>query len=193
MTMAPTVEDGKRWTGRECGDCSLCCKLLNIDVPELKKPKGVWCSHCKPGKGGCSIYDARPDICHGFACGWLVNPALDEAWKPSRAKIVVNYEIGRDGRFGCHFVVDPAVPNRWREAPWYGGIKQTALNGLNGTRGPQFGTYVNIKDQMLLVLPRKEIDVTDRAHLAFKTGDHALAWDAQCFDSEEQGRRRSKE
>jgi hypothetical protein len=60
-------------TGRTCGDCSLCCKLINVREP-LNKPRDVWCQHCRPGKGGCSIYDTRPDVCRGFACDWLVKP-----------------------------------------------------------------------------------------------------------------------
>ena len=35
--------------GRECGSCSLCCKVYN--VPEIEKPAGKWCRHCTPGKG----------------------------------------------------------------------------------------------------------------------------------------------
>ena len=60
--------------GRACGACSLCCKLLQIDEPELKKPANEWCRHCRPGKGGCAIYDERPPVCRDFACEWLINP-----------------------------------------------------------------------------------------------------------------------
>src|SRR5262245_34979797 len=67
-------------TGRQCGDCSLCCKLLNID--ELNKPANTWCQHCRPGKGGCSIYADRPPDCRTFACGWLTHPEFGDIWKP---------------------------------------------------------------------------------------------------------------
>src|SRR6516165_9574581 len=40
---------------RECGKCSLCCKLLPIR--ELNKPIDTWCPHCRPGHGGCTIPD----------------------------------------------------------------------------------------------------------------------------------------
>ena len=83
------IEAGKQRTGRQYGDCSMCCKILLITVPELSKPAGEWCKHCRPGKGGCSIYKTRPDICKGFACMWLVDPDFTEDWKPTRAKIVV--------------------------------------------------------------------------------------------------------
>ena len=54
----------------KCGSCCLCCKILWI--PELEKPAGVWCQHCKPGnKRPCSIYDKRYPVCKAFQCSWL--------------------------------------------------------------------------------------------------------------------------
>jgi len=60
---------------RSCGSCSLCCKLLSIEGVE-DRPGWTWCKHCRPGKGGCSIYDDRPHACRSFVCGWL-SGALD--------------------------------------------------------------------------------------------------------------------
>src|SRR5262245_12210699 len=57
-------------TGRACGQCSLCCKLLH--VKELDKPANRWCQHCRPGKGGCSIWGATPEICKSYFCGWRI-------------------------------------------------------------------------------------------------------------------------
>jgi len=34
---------------RQCGDCSLCCKVLGI--PELDKPKDSWCANFAAGTG----------------------------------------------------------------------------------------------------------------------------------------------
>ena len=82
---AEAVAAFKQLTGRECGDCSLCCKVLDIDA--LNKPAGKWCQHCRPGDGGCSIYQTRPATCRDFACGWLVIARLGEEWKPSRARM----------------------------------------------------------------------------------------------------------
>jgi hypothetical protein len=47
--------------GRECGDCSMCCKLLEIADADIAKPRNQWCKHCKPGSG-CTIYDTRPQL-----------------------------------------------------------------------------------------------------------------------------------
>ena len=58
-------------TGRVCGSCSLCCRLL--DVPEAGKAQSQWCPHCLPGRGGCAIYDERPHVCRRCSCLWLID------------------------------------------------------------------------------------------------------------------------
>jgi hypothetical protein len=109
-----------------CGTCSLCCKLY--EVPEIAKPFDTWCRHCKPGKGGCSIYTSRPAVCRNFQClwlqGWFGNgDRLDEMWKPSRSKMVaLCYMKGAIPTIEIR--VDPAYPNRWREQPYYAYIKE---------------------------------------------------------------------
>ncbi len=50
--------------GRSCGECLLCCKLAKI--VGLDKPDGVWCRHCAPGRGGCTIYETRPPVCRNL-------------------------------------------------------------------------------------------------------------------------------
>lgn len=71
---------------RECGSCSLCCKLLK--VPELGKGVG-WCGHWVKGQG-CGIYEERPGSCRAFSCGWLRGD-LGEHWRPVRARMVVGF------------------------------------------------------------------------------------------------------
>lgn len=51
----------------ECGTCTLCCKLLNIEET-LSKP-GYYCKYCKENIG-CDIYDDRPEACKIFECAW---------------------------------------------------------------------------------------------------------------------------
>ena len=46
--------------GKSCGPCTMCCKVLVID--HFKKDAGVLCENCTL-KGGCKIYDTRPDVC----------------------------------------------------------------------------------------------------------------------------------
>ena len=106
--------------GRGCDGCTMCCKLLDIDV--LEKPRGVWCPHCDQ-KRGCKIYERRPDPCRGFHCGYLRIAHLDERWKPSKAKFLINYEAHAN-RIAIH--ADPARPDAWREEPFYSTIKSWA-------------------------------------------------------------------
>ena len=49
---APLPTDTILVQGRQCGTCTLCCKLLGIK--EINKPDWTWRTHCKPGRG-CEI------------------------------------------------------------------------------------------------------------------------------------------
>lgn len=106
--------------GRSCGDCTLCCKVMG--VPEINKPRGVWCSNCAPG-AGCRIYAQRPDGCRAFLCGWLTNPRFGPEWKPDRSKIVIT--VGRKGN-GLDFQCDPGYPEAWRKEPYHSQIRRLA-------------------------------------------------------------------
>jgi hypothetical protein len=108
--------------GRSCGTCTMCCKLLEIDV--LKKPRGVWCTHCNP-KSGCTIYETRPEPCRSFNCGYLRLPGLDDRWKPAKARFLINYETAA-GRIAIH--ADLERPDAWKAEPYAATIKQWSLN-----------------------------------------------------------------
>jgi len=104
--------------GRDCGGCTMCCKLLQI--AEIDKPRFEWCPHCDIGVGY-QIYAQRPGACHTFHCSYLVSPDLGPEWKPSRSRIVLTYEEG-PGRIGIH--VDPDRPaDAWRREPYYSRIR----------------------------------------------------------------------
>lgn len=85
-----------------CGECSLCCRVLNIDA--VDSPPGKYCRYARPGYGGCSIYHERPEACAGFMCLWLQSQGL-----PGRA-----YEPElRPDRSGVVFVVDAMAVPQW--------------------------------------------------------------------------------
>ena len=75
---------------RECGECSLCCKLPGVYGGDVSKPPGTWCEHCEVSRGGigCVRYETRPDPCRHFECLWLINEGLPEELKPSRCHVV---------------------------------------------------------------------------------------------------------
>lgn len=93
-----------------CDRCSMCCKLIQIAEPTLKKPANVWCTHCT--KPGCGIYESRPKACVDYACVWLQSQSeeysLPESFRPDRCKVII--DITMDGEFAiCR--VDPNYPH----------------------------------------------------------------------------------
>jgi hypothetical protein len=108
---------------RECGSCSLCCKLPY--VPELNKPIDTWCPHCRPGHGGCTIYASRPSHCEQFTCLWLDGRA-DDHWFPARCKMVLTRKTENQ----LIVTVDPSFPNAWRQEPYYATLRAYAKRGI---------------------------------------------------------------
>lgn len=152
-------------TRRECGSCSLCCKVMG--VPEVKQ-RHEWCPHAIPGirlrqsfgaTGGCAIYQARPRPCREFNCGWLRDSSLEDYWYPLKSKIVIDVhpptlrfgETGPDLSI-IAFIVDPNYPTRWREEPYFSDIKQLARAGIEGRQGRKWKTVVMIKDDIIPII-----------------------------------------
>ena len=67
-----------------CGDCTACCSVFVID--ELQKPKNTLCSNCK---GGCSIYQSRPQTCKDYKCAYLVG-GWNEALRPDKCGVIID-------------------------------------------------------------------------------------------------------
>ena len=113
--------------GRTCGKCSMCCHLL--DIPELSKPANRWCEYCKPGHGGCGVYETRPEVCEKFKCLWLEGWLTQDYWQPQKARMVA-FGSTDDGVPVLKIQVDAQQPNRWREEPYWSQIRGTSLWGL---------------------------------------------------------------
>jgi hypothetical protein len=143
-------------TGRSCGECTLCCKLMSI--PELHKPEASWCAHCKPGQG-CSIYQERPGSCRDFACKWLLDRHLSDIWYPRRSKIVLHEILNEFGSppVLMKVLVDRTYPTAWRQEPYYSEIKRMALFGLSNNT---FHVRVIVPGtgKEILVLPDRDIE-----------------------------------
>jgi hypothetical protein len=144
-------------TEKSCGECSLCCKTMQI--PVLNKPKDVMCANCNPGRG-CGIYETRPEVCRGFQCRWLLDPAMGPEWKPSRSGLVLVMDA--HGRTGIH--VDPDRPGAWRQEPYITALRALAAMGL--AKGKLLLVMENSLTTVLL--PRQEIPVghvSPQAHI----------------------------
>jgi hypothetical protein len=74
---------------RECGGCTLCCKLLPI--PALEKAAGDRCKYQRHGKG-CTVHGtgAQPDGCKVWFCRWLINDDAGDLPRPDRAGYVID-------------------------------------------------------------------------------------------------------
>jgi hypothetical protein len=114
--------------GRQCGACTLCCKVYAL--PELKKPPGAWCKHCAPGKG-CAIHDAAPGQCRRFFCLWMTDGGMTAEWRPDRARFVLSIYPANGFIYGQ---VDPGSPDSWRRAPYFDALRRIAKTLLEEKR-----------------------------------------------------------
>lgn len=70
---------------QDCGECTLCCKLLRIK--EINSKAGEYCSFCNPGIG-CQIYNQRPESCRIFLCAWKQMDNVGEELRPDKCKML---------------------------------------------------------------------------------------------------------
>lgn len=133
--------------GRDCGTCTLCCKVY--DVPALEKPAGKWCRHCTPGRG-CGIHETRPQHCRSFHCLWMTQTWLGPEWKPERCKMVLSVDPVTRFLF-CQ--VDPGAPAAWRAEPYYRHLKQWAAGGAAERRH----VVVFLNHSATVILPDRDV------------------------------------
>lgn len=77
--------------GRECGECTVCCVVLNIDTPEFQKLPGKPCTHlCE--LGGCAIHATRFPVCRAYHCGWRYLPGMGEDWRPDKSGVLIDFQ-----------------------------------------------------------------------------------------------------
>ena len=93
---------------QDCGDCKLCCSLLEIKA--LSKPKNKKCQHLSIIKG-CSIYNVRPSACRRYNCLWQLNEAMPADLRPDRCGIM--FEAYRP-EMTVVATVDMDRPNVWK-------------------------------------------------------------------------------
>jgi hypothetical protein len=146
-TKMPTNVDG-----RSCGNCSLCCKLAKVD--ELDKPSGVWCRHCAPGRGGCTIYETRPPVCRNYFCSWIVDSRLGPEWYPLTSKMILSLE--NSGQRVC-VRVEPGHADAWRREPYYSQLKTWSRAAVEARR--QIVVFIN--KRVIVILPDKDVEFAD--------------------------------
>lgn len=109
---------------RQCGGCTLCCKLL--PVPTIDKPASTRCRY--QSTKGYAVYHKTgfPRACEVWNCRWLADPDTARLRRPDRAHYVVDVmpDLVRivDNETGepieiivIQVWVDPAFPDAWRD------------------------------------------------------------------------------
>jgi hypothetical protein len=157
MTVDLTEREGRRLVApqdasggqvRPCGDCSLCCKVLAINV--LDKAAGQWCGYFRKGVG-CTVHGSAPAECQRFQCFWTVSGALGDEWRPDKSKLVLWSNV--ENRLIVE--VDPAFPNAWRREPFYGQLKTWS----DRDRVPALEVLVRTAGRIIVVFPEADLDL----------------------------------
>ena len=107
---SPASLSGPLVPSRECGACQLCCVVPAIDTPEIQKRAGSPCRHSL--RGGCDIYQTRPEPCRAFFCGWRRSRDFPDDWRPDRSGVLAVLEINEQPQFqslaaALHLVGNP--------------------------------------------------------------------------------------
>jgi len=69
----------------ECGNCTYCCKFL--EIKETSSKTGEYCKYCIP-EVGCKIYNKRPESCKIFECCWKQMKVSAEELRPDRCNML---------------------------------------------------------------------------------------------------------
>jgi hypothetical protein len=99
------IAAGKYQTKRECGTCTLCCRLKG--VASLNKPAREMCQHCTGTS--CGIYDRRPLDCRQWMCGWKRDEdghMFGDELRPDRCGFIIDPRKFRRGIPLLEIIVD---------------------------------------------------------------------------------------
>ncbi|MEQ8444075.1 MAG: hypothetical protein RIM72_08415 [Alphaproteobacteria bacterium] len=132
---------------KSCDGCAMCCFLLGIEA--LGKPRGHWCVNCSTRRS-CDIYEDRPRECADFYCQYILDPALDDRWKPSRSKMMLVFNQAGD-RLTVY--VDPNRPDAWRKEPFRSRLRDWAQSAA--ARREQ--VIVSVGKSKYVVFPDRDV------------------------------------
>lgn len=149
-------------TGRVCGECGLCCKV--VAFPELEKPRGVWCRHYAKG-AGCTIHETRPDACRKFFCSWLSHIEFDDEWRPDRAGFFMWEHPVPNGR-RLVVEVDADRPDAWMREPYLSTLRKIAFRLQ--TRPVE--VIVRISGRVHMLFPEGVVDLGEHRNLSIESG-----------------------
>ena len=158
-----------------CGECTQCCRAYAI--PEIKKPAGKWCQHCKIGVG-CTIYEARPKMCSEYQCLWLHSQertgreimALE--LRPDKCKVVFSLTTDENIIVG---LTAPGYPDAWRKEPVRGIINNMLLSGFRVV----VGTAASTRKLMLDKFGAREVELSEPDENGMQWGKNPQRYPAE--------------
>jgi hypothetical protein len=111
--------------GKACGECSLCCKVL--EIVEMAKTAGKLCEHClNAGSGRCGIYANRPQVCRDYECSWKGDREMSPRLRPDRTGTILMEDPDSDE---YRAVCDPEKPFAWLTPLVFKHLVAMAKNG----------------------------------------------------------------
>ncbi len=123
---------------RDCGKCSMCCKLLFISG---LTERDTWCPHFEKEKG-CGIYDHRPPTCMSFSCLWLQSDVMGENLRPDKCGVM--FELYPEDML-VMVIVDKHKALNWQKGEPHKLIRQMLFD--------KYVVWVLIGKQKYLLLP----------------------------------------
>jgi hypothetical protein len=170
-------------SGRDCGDCTICCVYPTINKPEIQKLSGAACRHCTGH--GCAIYDTRPPVCRSFYCAWRTVDIFGDDWRPDKSGVLAYVEtegISEDfdlsTGIGLMLVGHPlkTVRQKWFQDFVVTGVMSSVplFLSLPGPRGYQAATASLNTEEMLDAIARGLVKDALEAALKILRG-----WDFQ--------------
>jgi hypothetical protein len=158
--------------GRACGTCNLCCVVPVVDSPELAKPSGAVCRH---SRGGCAVYERRPDVCRRFFCAWRRTKRIPDDWRPDRCGVFATLDSDSvppqfAGKTGISLMLTDN-PLKTVRQPWFQDFVADAIArgvplflGLPGPAGMQAAMVLLNTPELAAARARSAVkDVLERA------------------------------
>jgi hypothetical protein len=109
---------------RNCGECSACCRLPEIQ--EINKPPATPCQHLCAKGYGCKIYENRPQMCADYKCCWLMGFGA-KSDIPEKSKVLVE---SKDTQFGLVMVAKSLCPGATETEAGRRAINRIAKNSI---------------------------------------------------------------
>ncbi len=156
---AQKASRSKRADLKECGTCTLCCKVYDID--DFEKKAGKLCHNVR-SEGGCGVWGLHPKTCQEFKCLWLRHDDMDGRWRPDVAGFVLRLEPNGTT---LDIDVDHDRPDAWRQEPYYSQMKKWSEvmprnEGLVVVYAPE-GLYVITPQEDLFLKSPKRGDILE--------------------------------